>query len=46
MLRHVENENDASKTVKSLRRRLWKCVPKALMGVSAGPKFDMGVRQN
>ena len=46
MLRHVKNENDASETVKSLRRRLWKCVPKALMGVSAGPKFDMGVRQN
>ncbi len=46
MLRHVESENDASKTVKSSMRRFWKFWSKALMGVSAGPKFDMGVRQN
>jgi len=46
MLKHVENETTLQKTVKSSMRRFWKFWSKALMGVSAGPKFDMGVRQN
>ena len=39
--------DDAQKTVKFLKRRFWEVwSKKALMGVSAGPKFNMGVRQN
>ena len=48
--RYVETcrkRNDASKTVKLLKRRFWEVLSKkALVGVSAGPKFDLGVRQN
>ena len=38
MLRHVENKNDASKTVKSLRRRLLEMCSKSAHGCFGRPK--------
>ena len=44
MLKHVESEAMLQKPLN--KWRLLEMCSKALMGVSAGPKFNMGVRQN
>jgi hypothetical protein len=48
MLKHVENETTPQKPLNCWSDAFGKSYPKkkALVGVSAGPKFDLGVRQN